>query len=243
MTDDPKALNESGEETAPTTPVEEETTDQVTDAESENQDQEETPKKGYTQRVRELANKAKSAEERAASLEAQLAELTNQAGSGNLNPYTPPNTPIVQPGEEITAEELNKRLSEREQRIMQMQEFNLQRERALNRINREASEVVRTYKQLDPNDDTFDEELSNWVTEATEEYIKGNPNGSVKTFVNKLMKPYQRQVTKEVAATTEQVAKQASEGAIRPSSAKAVDKKFEELSLEEMEAKLGYARD
>jgi hypothetical protein len=244
MDDQEKALNESGEETAPTTPVEEET--------SEDQEQPQAPveeessqKKGFTKRVQELANKAKTAEQRAASLEAQLAELTSQVGQGenNFSPYMPPAKPIAQPGEELTAEELDKRLTEREQRLLQVQELRLQQERALNRINREAGEVVRAFKQLDPDSDDFDEELSTFVTEATGEYIKGNPNGSVKSFVSKLMKPYQRQVTREVAATTEQVAKQVSEAAIRPSSAKPEDKKFGELSIEEMEAKLGFAHD
>src|SRR3990170_1169013 len=55
----------------------------------------ETPKKGATQRIRELNAKAKSAEAKANSLEAKLAELT-----GGVTPTVPQGayTPQVEPG-------------------------------------------------------------------------------------------------------------------------------------------------
>jgi len=239
MTDDQTALNEpvETETTETTTPVAE----QTAEAEPEKAEAPETEsKKGYSARVQELANAKKLAEQRAASLEQKLAELTSQVGTGGPPPFSPPKEDIVKPGEELTADELNTRLSEREQRIFQMQEIRLQQERALNRINQEAADVVRNYKQLDPESEHFDPELSAWVTDTVTEVVKANPNTSVKKIVGGLMKPYQRQVTKEVAAQTENIAKQVSEGAIRPSNAKPVEKKFEDLTIKEMENQLGF---
>ena len=231
-----EALNEEVTETETvedTTPVSNETAGTVQAPEES--------KKGYSARVQELANAKKAAEEKAKSLEDKLAELTSQIGApGSFNPYQPQNEPLVREGEELTAEELNKRQDAREQRLHQQIEFRLQQERAINRVNREAGEVVRIYPQLDPNSEYFDRELSKDVTEAAEEYIKANPQGSVKGFVTKMMKPIAKQVTKEVATETENIAKQVSQSAIRPSQSKAVEKKFEDMTIEEMEAQLGF---
>ena len=54
-----------------------------------------------------------------------------------------------------------------------------------------------------------------------------------------MMKPYKRAVTKQVGQVTENIAKQVSETATRPTGVASSEKKFEELSLEEMEEKLG----
>lgn len=242
MTDDQKmALNDQVEaETTPTTtPVAEQTAE--TEAPVVEVPEKES-KKGYSARVQELANAKKLAEQKAASLEQKLAELTGQVGQGGVPPFQPPRQEIVKPGEELTAEELNARLEEREQRFFQMQELRLQQERALNRINQEAADVVRRYEQLNPDSDNFNPELSEWVTDTVTEVVKVNPNVSVKKIVTGLMKPYQSQITKEVAATTENIAKQVSEAAIRPSQTKTVEKKFEDKTIEEMEAELGFDR-
>jgi hypothetical protein len=53
------------------------------------------------------------------------------------------------------------------------------------------------------------------------------------------MKLYKRGVSKEEAQVEATVAKQASQTAIKPSQNKPVEKTFNELSIEEMEARLG----
>ncbi len=61
------------------------------------------PKKSYQNRVQELANKAKAAEERAKSLEERIAELT-----GEVTPQVdnqPLYVPQVEPGSEISPEQ------------------------------------------------------------------------------------------------------------------------------------------
>jgi len=99
---------------------------------------------------------------------------------------------------------------------------------------------VRTYSQLDPDSDNFDQELSDVITEATEAYVKANPyTASVKKFVAKLMKPYKGAVEKEVGQASEQIAKQASQAALRPTSVRKPEKSAAEKSIAELEDELG----
>lgn len=212
----------------------------------------ERPKKGYSQRVRELNAKAKEAEAKATraeakaqSLEGKLSELTAPQEPKFEKPVEPSeDKPILAPGEEIDPYQLEERLQAREKRILQRAKSDAEliskQSDAVNRINTEASEVVKRYPELDPESDTFNKDLSDSVTEAAEAHVRANPySASVKTFVAKMMKPYRRAVTKEAGKVTEKVAKQASETALRPTSVKGGEKKFEELTIEEMEKKLG----
>lgn len=220
-----------------------ESTEEVEPTETEGREE---SKKGYQARVQELNQKAKAAEERARSLEQKLAELTSPVGfqeGTNIPPYNPLE-PLVAPGEEIDVNELNKRQSAREQRILQQASANAQliakQSEAINRINSEASEVVRLYPQLDPDSDNFNRELSDIVAEATEAYVKDKPyTASVKQFVAKLMKPYQRAADKEVSQASENIAKQVSQAALRPTSIRKEEKQASEKSIAELEAELG----
>ena len=56
------------------------------------------------------------------------------------------------------------------------------------------------------------------------------------------MKPYNRAVAKEVGKVTENIAKQVSETALRPTQIATSEKKFEELSIKEMEKQLGVVQ-
>lgn len=206
-------------------------------------------KKGYSQRVRQLVKKTKKAEAKAQSLEEKLAELTapieQQVARQPIQPQQ--DEPIVADGETFSAAELDKRIKAREHRIIQradsVAQLRAKQSEAITRINQEASEVLRDHPELDPQSDSFDEELSDSVTEATEAHVKANPySASVKNFVAKQMKPYKRAVAKEVGKVTEKVARQASETALRPASVGGGDKKFEEKSVEEMEEQLGVVQ-
>lgn len=242
--DEQKALNQEGEtETTPdTTPVSEETTEAQ---ETPTETKEESTKKGYSQRVRELNQRAKEAEAKAESLQEKLAGLTAKVKPGEYIPKMEPLTPIVKPGEEITAEELNRRQNEREEelfkRAAQISGLQAQQVNALERINREAKESITKYPSLDPNSDTFDRELSDTLTEAAEAYVKANPQKSLGEFVDKQMRLHKRAISREVKAEEKEIAKQSSKSAIRPTPAKSEDKKFEDLSIDEMEKRLGYA--
>lgn len=244
------ALNEQGEENSTTeSPTEEQTPGDIEESEPTGEEEPietaEEPKKGAQTRIRELNQKAKLAEERARSLEERLAEITNPVGfQGRQTSQFNPQEPIVQDGEEITVAELNRRIAAREQNLLSQAdaraELRQKQSEAVNRINNEASEVVRNYPELDPESEDFNKELSDSITEATEAYIRQNPySASVKQFVAKLMKPYKGAVTKEAGQVRETIAKQASQTALRPTSVKQTEKTAKDKSIAELEQELG----
>lgn len=57
-----------------------------------------------------------------------------------------------------------------------------------------------------------------------------------------LMKPYKRAVTKEVGRVSENLAKQVSQAATRPTSIHKSDKPLEEKSIQELERELGIVQ-
>ena len=230
----------SPEESQPTEQIPEETSEEASEhVETEGE------KKGYQSRVKELNQRAKLAEMKAQSLEEKLAELTNPAiGNAPQVPQFDPQEPIVAEDEQISYAELNKRIAERDQRILQQasanSELRIKQGEAINRINSEAGSVVRKYPQLDPDNANFDKELSDTITEATEAYVKSQPySASVSQFVDKLMKPYTRAVAKEVGQATANIAKQVTEAALRPNSIRKGEKPATEKSIAELEAELG----
>lgn len=202
--------------------------------------------KGANQRIRELNQRAKQAEERAKSLEEKIAELTAPVGAPNFQREIPtdPQEPIVSDGEEITVAELNRRIALRDQKLLQQadarSELRQRQNEAITKHNNDSAAMVRKYPQLDPDNDSFDAELSESVTEAVEAHIRANPySASVSKVVEKLMKPYQRAVAKEVGKVTENIAKQVSETALRPTSIRKPEKGATEKSIAELEQELG----
>lgn len=208
---------------------------------------EESSNKGAQNRIRELNAAKKLAEAKASSLEARIAQLTGSSPSTDIEVPEVQDEPLLQPGEEIDAVELDRRLRAREQNVLRRTDalINLRTKQneAITRINNETAEVIRQYPQLDPNSDLFNQELSDAISEATEAYTMRNPySASVKTFVSKLMKPYQGAVSKEVGKVTETIARQVSQSALKPNSIKQPEKTAEEKTLSELEEELGIVR-
>lgn len=205
--------------------------------------------KGANQRIRELNQRAKQAEQRAKSLEEKIAELTAPVGVPNFQQEVQfnPQEPIVAPGEDIDVNELNRRIQAREQNLLKQadarSELRQRQTEAIARHNSESKAAIQKYPQLNPDSDSFDPELSESITEATENLIKSNPySASVEKFVDKLMKPYSRAVAKEVGKVTENVAKQVSETALRPTSIRKQEKPATEKSIAELEQELGIVQ-
>jgi hypothetical protein len=259
LEDNIKALNEQGEaeNILDTTPVpEEKASEEVAEpevpAESTEEvkteepvaETEESLKKGYSQRVRELNARAKAAEAKAESLAERMAILTGQTPGAEYQPMPTVDEPLVRPGEEIDATELDKRLQARESKILQRADAivtlrNKQND-AVNRINAESNAVVRAYPELDPENENFNKELSESVTDATEAYAKADPyNANIKKFVAKMMRPYHTAVAKEVGQASETIAKQVSEAALRPTTIRKPEKAASEKSIAELESELG----
>jgi len=259
--DEPKGVKESGDETATEeSPTQEQTAEEVeqpevevtAETEGEATETVESKKKGYEARVRELNAKANAeaearvkAEAKAQSLAEKLAELTSGSTTGDFQiPQYNPQEPLIAAGEEIDVNELNKRQSEREAKILQQMraeaELGRKQSEAIGRINNEALDSVRKYPELDPDSDSYNSELSETITEAVEAYVKANPySASVLKFVDKLMKPYKGAVTKEVGEASENLAKQVSQSALKPTSIRKVEKMAQEKTIEELEQELG----
>lgn len=260
LADENKAKNEVEEPTIDTTPVPEEVPEEVVKEEVPSAEEtpevtpetEEAPKKSYAHRVQELVadkkaaeEKATVAEEKAKSLADTLAELNSPVGQQQYVPQAP--EPIVAPGEEIDALELDRRLQAREQRILQNADAIVtlrgKQQEAITRINDEAKDVIRKYAELDPSSDSFDKELSDTVSEATEAYVSKSPfTASVSKFVDRLMKPYKGSIAKGVGEATETIAKQVSEAALRPTSIRKQEKPTNEKSAKELEEELGIVQ-
>lgn len=238
------------EETQASESESEETVEQPTKEESEAS--EPPKKKGAESRIRELNAKAKQAEadaqkERAEkeSLARKIQELTDSVESqGQPQPSGyDPNKPLIAPGEEVTQEELQRRVAERDKWLLQqannMTRFEIAKKETLDRVNRESNEAIKAYPQLDPDSDSFDDELSESVSQATLSFVRTNPTGSVKKFVDGLMKPYIRSLDKSVASQQGEIVKQASQTAMRPNNVPSTEKKAEDMDLKELEKKLG----
>lgn len=194
-------------------------------------------KKGAEQRIRELNSQKKAAEARAQSLSERLAELTNPVGTGVQNaPYVPQ----VQDGQEISAEQYQSDITRTADALVEMK---IKQNNAINRINNESSEVIRKYPQLDPDSSEFNPKLSNAITKATEAQVRANPySASVKDIVDEMMEPYLGSINKEVGKVTENIARQVSETALRPTSIRKGEKTAAEKSIAELEAELGIVQ-
>lgn len=254
MDDQDKALKKPGEgdigeatpaeEPKPTEEVEEpveetEPTGEV-EAEGEATETDESPKKGFSNRVRELNTRAKEAEARATEAESNAQSLTDKLGelTGSVEPNATgqPYNPQVEPGAEISPDQYKQDVMRTADSIVQLR---MKQQSIISKVNDEARESLTKHPELDPNSDVFDQELSKSVTVAVEAHVKAEPNPSVSKFVDRLMKPYKGAVAKEVGKMNESLAKQASQSAVKPTSVAKGDKDFGELSESEMEKKLG----
>jgi len=260
-----KALNEqTGDDASPdaTPPSEGKATEEVEEpkveptgkTEEEPTETEGETRKGYSKRVRELnaeklaaEEKAQVAEEKVQSMAERLAEVTgSKEPQAGLQPTFEPqeDKPLVAPGEEIDPLEFDRRLKDREAKILRKAdaraELRQKQSEALIRINSEADTVIREYPELDPDSDSFNYDLSSSITDATEAHVLANPyTASPKKFVAKMMKPYKRAVTKEVGKATGKIAKQASESALKPTAIRKGEKTAEDMTQKELEKKLG----
>jgi hypothetical protein len=222
---DPVVSEEIQEPKAPESPAVEPVTPAETQGETEDADG-----KGANQRIRELNQRAKVAEEQVKSLSDKIAELTQ---SGEVKPFTPD----VQPGEEISPERYQQDVTKTADSLVQLR---MKQYEAETKIKSESAEVIKYFPQLNPDKPEFDQELSDTITEAVEAHIRMNPyKAEVKRFVSKLMKPYQKAIEKEVGEATANIAKQVTEAAVRPTQVIQTEKNAGEKSIAQLEKELG----
>lgn len=218
-------------------PEVQETEEQVTESESPAEEIVDSPEeteevdRSAKSRIRELANERREEKQHVNSLKDQLNEFGLQDQWDQ-----PMYEPKVEPGQELSVDQYKQDVLQTADSLV---ELKLRARDNGNRIKSEINDAVSEYTMLDPKQDSFDEDLSEGVTDSVRNFIKANPTGNVRGFIDKLMKPYQKSVEREVAKREGTVAKQVSQTALRPSQVKATSKKFEEMDLSEMEAKLG----
>lgn len=219
-------------------PIEETTTEELP-VESEGEEVEETlteeestegtPKeegrKTAQSRIRDLVAEKKEAEAKAESLADQVKRMT----APQPQSWTPP---VDENRTELTVEEVL-------QRADALTQLRLAQQDNLHRVNNEALEAIKAYPELDPESESFDPELSESISQATMASIRSNPTAPVRKFVDSLMRPYKRAVEKQASGQAETLTKQASQTAMRPTQVQEQEKPFSELSIEEMEQKLG----
>jgi hypothetical protein len=234
---DELTLNETeGTETPVTTPsVSEEQTLEETPIESTSEASEEetvvvetepkVPKKGANARIGELVGEVKSLKQRLAEITTPRSETPSMSSEAiNLD-------------DEVTPEQYRQHVL---QTASNMVDLKMKQSEAIGRIDKESQEVMRTYPQLDPDSESFDRELSETISEAIEAQVRLNPySASVKKFADRLMKPFNKAVSNGVAQEKETITKQVSESALRPTAIRKPEKTSAEMSIAELEAKLG----
>ena len=205
------------------------------EAKPEQDDEKHIDKKGAEYRIRELNEKAKAAEAKADSLAKQIEKLTtNSQPQQSWDQLNQP-LPTDESGQ-VDAAEFEKRILAKASAIAELQTARTQH---VERVNREATKVMERYPILNTDLEGSDKELAESVASATLAYIRANPTASLEKFVDGLMKPYERAVSKQVGGMQEIITKQAAETALRPSSAPKSEKNFKDLSMKEMEERLG----
>lgn len=205
----------------------EEAQPEKTEKSASDQEMEDKKVSGAEKRIHKLVDERDREKERADSLAQRLADLTS---GGTVSPEVQqPTFSESQGGErELTIDDLRT-----------IARIEVEKERTINRINREADQVIRDNPILDPDSDTFDPDVSEAVTSAVFLEIQADPSKSVKDLTKKYMKPYAKAAENAVSKEKATIAQQANETALRPNSVKPTDQKFHEKTIQEMEAELG----
>lgn len=216
----PVVEEQTAEETL-VTPVEGAPETEVPEVETELK----APKKGANARIGELVGEVKSLKQR-------LAEIATPGV-----PTTPMPNQAIDLDSEVTPEQYRQHVL---QTASNMVDLKMKQSEAISRIDKESSEVMRAYPQLDPDSDSFDKELSETISEAIEAQVRLSPySASVKKFADRLMKPFIKAVSNGVAQEKETITKQVSQSALRPTAIRSPEKSAENMSIAELEAKLG----
>lgn len=260
MAQDDKAVKDAAEEqpaeetAAEETPTEEKQT-------TEEPKEPEAPEKGDEEpEVSESAEEKPSPrmQKRIRGLSGKVKELNEQLRQDRPTQtpqfdFSQPNLPPI-PAGDYTPEELDKMVNERAQKqastlgLQTQAEINalkqqMEQERVLSNLNRSVNEIQSTHEELNPNSDKFNPDLADAVGDTIQEVFVANPYVDVEKLTKRMVDASRKAGTAEAKEVGQKVAEQASNAAVKsdvPSENQ--DKKFEDLSIEEMKEKLGYVR-
>lgn len=207
---------------------------------TEDAEPEKVAKKSAQGRIQQLNSKLKEEQRKRSALEERVNSIVQE---NEENPFSPVNMPLndprsgrlAQPNQngEITYEDYQRD-------VQQSAKATVKAVLDQQKLKQEALEVVKEYPQLDPNSNQFDEDLSDAVTEAVEAKHRFSRDLSIKSTVDKLMKPYRKAAEQAVDSERINVVKDMASSGIRPSSNPTpVSKEPDNETLEQMEARLG----
>lgn len=180
---------------------------------------------GAEKRIHSLVDKVKEKDSVIEDLTSKLAELqSNDVQQGGFPDYVPDTQNTER---ELTIDDLRT-----------ITRLEIEKEKTVNRINNEAAEAIRLHPELDKKSDVFDEDINNAVTSAVWNAIQRDPSQSVLGLTDFYMKPYIASAERAVGKEKANLAKQASDGALRPVSIKSTDRRPEDMSIAELEATL-----
>jgi hypothetical protein len=169
----------------------------------------------------------------------------------------PPQFPTYQPGEEIAPERLQADVVQTAQAIANLTvEQRLGQERAAQNVERDTEVLPTKYSELDPDSSDFSPELDKAITEEFQErafrvtgyrqdgqpIIVLDPSVRLADIAKRSVEMVRAVATKSSANMRNALAQSADTNAIKPQAESKVEKPFEELSIQEMEAKLGTVR-
>lgn len=227
-----EALNEPVEADVTESPTVEPTEAQPVEESQPIEQDDSKPKRGAESRIRELVSEKKQLE----AERNQYAELLQQSQQ----------MPIP---ENLSEEQYRALATDANYATLKVQE--LERKMAQKDFSTEVDLVEQTYPELNPKSDKYDEKLAESMAKAYESgFVVKDRNGnfagtkmSLKEFTDMMIQPYREALVKGAAQTSEALSQQASEAVVTPESSQTSEPKaFEDLSIKEMEAKLGVVR-
>lgn len=188
------------------------------------------PRNNAQSRIRELVNEKKQVE----AERNQYAELLQQAN----------NQPIP---DNLSEDEFRALQASATYAATEVQQ--LKRELAVERFEKEVDAVEAKFPELNPNSDQYNEKLADALSKQyAEGFIEKDRNGnfirtrkSLEAFTSEMIDAYRDAMTKGATQTKEVLQQQAAEAAVTPqTNSQSEPKAFENLSIKEMEAQLGF---
>lgn len=223
-----------------TSPVDETNTsvEQETDGESEEQQVDATD----TEEQSEAERKPTRAEKRIRDLVEENKRLKEQFNQPLADPSL--QFPQYNPGEEIAPERLQQDVVQTANAIASLQTQNqLQQFEARSNLSRDVEVLPAQYPELDETSPEYNPVLEEKIEAAfkARAFKNGQLDPSVRLadVAKDFIDVARSAATKSSADIKNAVAKQADESAVRPTGSNKTDRDFKDLSIEEMEARLG----
>ena len=171
----------------------------------------------------------------------RLSQQSNQPFAG----FQPPPVPTLNPGEEISQEDYQAHVVQAADAIAGLQtQQQIQNLKAEMQLERDVEVLPKEYPQLDENSSEYNSVLVEKIEKAYKERAFRNgrvdPTVRLADVAKDFVEVAQSAANKSSADMKLAVARTADESALPPNSSVKADKPFNEKSIEEMEAELGY---